>query len=117
MTRRSKSLRPIADIFHALGNEARVRIVLELSRSRERCVCELVECCELGWSTVSHHLSVLREAGVVEDEKRGQKIFYRLAKPCVAQFILCLENPKAEVVWPREWECAANRQLSLTGKR
>ena len=59
----------------------------------EKCVCDLVEAVGLGWSTVSRHLSVLREAGIIADEKRGQQVFYRLTLPCVGRFIACLENP------------------------
>lgn len=78
-----------AAIFKALGHPARLRIVEEL-RSGERCVCELVDVSEAGWSTVSRHLSVLKSAGVVEDEKRGLQVFYRLALPCVGTFLDCL---------------------------
>jgi len=81
------------DVFRALANEARLCIVRELSAVEEKCVCDLVGCCGLGWSTVSHHLSVLRAAGVVADEKRGQQVYYRLTLPCVTHFIRCLEQP------------------------
>ena len=78
-----------AAIFKALGHPARLRIVEEL-RGGERCVCELVDVSEGGWSTVSRHLSVLKAAGVVDDEKRGLQVFYRLALPCVGTFLDCL---------------------------
>ncbi len=82
----------VVRIFQALASEARITIVRELSDGSERCVCDLVESCGLGWSTVSHHLSCLREAGIVEDEKRGKQVFYRLILPCVSGFIRCLEE-------------------------
>ena len=78
-------------IFKALGHPARLRIVGEL-RGGGRCVCELVDVSEAGWSTVSRHLSVLKSAGVVEDEKRGLQVFYRLALPCVGTFLDCLAS-------------------------
>jgi ArsR family transcriptional regulator len=81
-----------AAVFNALGHPARVMVVRRLSK-RESCVCDLVKAVGLGWSTVSRHLSVLREAGIVQDEKRGQQVFYRLALPCVAGFIACLDDP------------------------
>jgi ArsR family transcriptional regulator len=81
-----------AEVFKALGHPARVEIIRSLSNG-ERCVCELVDVADLGWSTVSRHLSVLRQAGVIEAEKRGLQVFYRLALPCVARFIACLDNP------------------------
>jgi len=85
---------PVHQVFGALSHPARVRIVKELSDAEEKCVCKLVEACGLGWSTVSRHLSVLREAGVIADEKRGLKVFYRLTLPCVLRFIDCLEHPR-----------------------
>jgi ArsR family transcriptional regulator len=62
----------------------------------ERCVCDLVHAVGLGWSTTSKHLDVLREAGVVSSDKRGQKIFYRLELACVAHFIGCLDQARLE---------------------
>ena len=58
----------------------------------ERCVCDLVRAVGLGWSTTSKHLDILREAGVVSSDKRGQKIFYRLELECVSHFIECLDK-------------------------
>lgn len=86
------SIRDAAGIFKALGHPARVRIVRELAVG-EKCVCDLVVAAGLGWSSVSRHLSVLREAGVVRDEKRGQQVIYQMALPCVNRFLDCLENP------------------------
>ncbi len=80
-----------AAIFKALGHPARLRIVEELLAG-ERCVCELVDVSSGGWSTVSRHLSVLKAAGIVEDDKRGLQVFYRLALPCVGTFLDCLGN-------------------------
>lgn len=79
-----------AAVFKALGNPARLQIAEALSDG-ERCVCELVDLVGLGWSAVSRHLSVLKEAGVLTDEKRGQQVYYRLAMPCVVTFSACLD--------------------------
>jgi DNA-binding transcriptional ArsR family regulator len=92
MLREGSAIRDAAGVFKALGHPARLRIVRELSGG-EKCVCDLVFAAGLGWSTVSRHLSVLREAGVVTDEKRGQQVIYRMALPCVNRFLDCLENP------------------------
>lgn len=88
---RTGSARP-ADVFKALAHPGRVTIVRELAGG-EKCVCDLVSAVGLSWSTVSRHLSVLRNAGVVTDDKRGLQVFYRLTLPCVAHFIACLDNP------------------------
>lgn len=87
-----RSLVAVSNVFKALGHPARVKMVKALAGG-ERCVCELVEAAGLGWSTVSRHLAVLREAGVVTDEKRGQQVMYRMALPCVNRFLDCLEHP------------------------
>lgn len=88
--RTQKPLKSRASVFKALGNPARLQIVESLGDG-ERCVCELVDLVGLGWSAVSRHLSVLKEAGVLTDEKRGQQVYYRLAMPCVVTFSACLD--------------------------
>jgi ArsR family transcriptional regulator len=84
-------IRKQAEVFKALGHPARLTIVQALEDG-ERCVCELVELVGTGFSTVSRHLSILKAAGIIEDEKRGQFIYYSLALPCVMQFCNCLKN-------------------------
>ena len=78
-------------VFKALGHPARTAIVKKLETG-DQCVCELLKDLGLGWSSVSRHLSVLKEAGVVTDERRGMQIFYHLNLPCVTRFIHCLES-------------------------
>jgi DNA-binding transcriptional ArsR family regulator len=93
---KSQSIRPSPDtVFKALGNPARLTLVRTLERG-EHCVCDLVEAVGLGWSTTSKHLEILREAGVVAGEKRGQQVFYRLKLACVAEFIACLDGAHPE---------------------
>lgn len=78
-------------VFRALGHPARLRVVEALADG-ERCVCDLVEVAGLAWSTVSRHLAVLKKAGVLKDEKRGQQVFYRLRLACVGGLTRCLEG-------------------------
>jgi len=78
-------------VFKALGHPARLTLVRKLTQG-EHCVCDLVGTVGLGWSTTSKHLEILRRAGVVSSDKRGQKVFYRLALACVADFIACLDG-------------------------
>lgn len=66
-----------AAIFRALGNPARIRIITELSR-RQACVTELVDVLPLAQSTVSQHLKVLREAGIVRGNVDGPTACYCL---------------------------------------
>ena len=79
-----------AKIFKALGHPTRLMMVEKLAAG-ECCVCELVELAGVDFSTVSRHLSVLKEAGIIQDDKRGQKVFYRLELPCVIKFNECVE--------------------------
>jgi DNA-binding transcriptional ArsR family regulator len=79
-----------AEVFKALGHGDRLRIVEDLTAG-EKCVCDLVESVGSSWSTVSRHLSVLKDVGVVTDEKRGLQVFYKLALPCVPSFMDCLD--------------------------
>jgi len=81
-------------VFKALGSPGRLTLVRTLMDG-ERCVCDLVQAVGLGWSTTSRHLDVLREAGVVSSEKRGQKIFYRLELGCVGHLISCLDRARS----------------------
>lgn len=85
-----RQLESRAEVFKALGHPDRLRILGALAEG-ERCVCELVDVVGSSWSTVSRHLSVLKEAGVLEDEKRGLQVFYRVALPCVNSFMDCLD--------------------------
>ncbi|WP_022662203.1 ArsR/SmtB family transcription factor [Paucidesulfovibrio longus] len=78
-------------VFKALGHPARLRMVRALGQG-EKCVCELRDLVDLDMSTVSKHLSVLRNAGVVASEKRGNWMHYRLALTCVPGFLQCLEG-------------------------
>ena len=106
------ALRRRAEVFKALGHEDRLRILEELVDG-ERCVCDLVETVGSSWSTVSRHLSVLKDAAVVVDEKRGLQVFYRLALPCVPSFMDCLDAAKrGEAVEVRRCCARGSREAS-----
>ena len=80
-----------ARLLKALAHPSRLLMIEELAQG-ERCVCELTDLVGADISTVSKHLTVLRAAGVVDSDKRGLKVFYRLALPCVLDFFDCLET-------------------------
>jgi DNA-binding transcriptional ArsR family regulator len=80
-----------ASVMKALAHPTRMFIVDELSRG-ERCVCELTGMIGVEMPTVSRHLSILKKAGLVHDERRGLKIFYRLRVPCCLSFLKCVES-------------------------
>jgi len=80
-----------AQMFKALAHPARLLMLDELSRG-ERCVCELAAMVGSEMPTVSRHLSQLKSAGIVDDEKRGVQVFYRLVTPCVMNFFSCVAS-------------------------
>lgn len=80
-----------ARVIKALAHPARLQIVDEL-QAGPRCVCEIRGKVGSDLSTVSKHLAVLRNAGIVRDEKRGVQVFYRLQCPCVTHFLACVEK-------------------------
>lgn len=83
------NLRIQAQVFKALGHPARLRMV-QLLADGERCVCDLTGQVGLDISTISKHLAVLVQAGVLVNEKRANKVFYRLRTPCVLKMLTCL---------------------------
>jgi ArsR family transcriptional regulator len=79
-----------ANVLKALGHPTRLWMAEQLADG-EKCVCELVENIDADFSTVSKHLTILKQAGVVIDEKRGKQVYYRLKVPCIMQFMPCIE--------------------------
>jgi len=69
----------IVNIFKALADENRVRALLALQK-QELCVCQIVELLQLANSTVSKHMSILKQAGLVESKKKGRWVYYKLAE-------------------------------------
>ncbi|UCC81158.1 MAG: winged helix-turn-helix transcriptional regulator [Candidatus Zixiibacteriota bacterium] len=80
-----------ARVIKAMAHSSRLFIIEELAK-KERCVRDLTEMIGSDVSTVSKHLSILREAGIVEDEKRGLQVYYSLKMPCILNFFGCVES-------------------------
>jgi DNA-binding transcriptional ArsR family regulator len=70
---------PDAQFLQALADPARLSIVRLLASQPEVCACDFTDCCNVGQPTVSHHLKVLRDAGIVTSERRGIWVYYRIA--------------------------------------
>lgn len=66
------------NIMKALSDENRIRALMMLTGG-ELCVCQIIEMLGLAPSTVSKHISILRQAGLVETRKEGRWVYYRLA--------------------------------------
>jgi len=79
----TRSLEPDVRLLAALADPVRLDILRELSGSAEVCACDFTDCCTVSQPTVSHHLKVLREAGAVVSERRGNSIYYRISPDLV----------------------------------
>lgn len=80
-----------AKIFKALSNPIRLRI-LDILLTGEKCVCEIIKVLGLEQSHVSKNLTILKEAGLIEDRKEGLKVFYKLKICCLKDFMKCLNK-------------------------
>jgi ArsR family transcriptional regulator len=74
----------LAPMFKALGDPVRLRMVSMIAAKPELCVCEITPAFELSSGTVSHHLKTLREAGLVDCERRGTYVYYWLQLEALA---------------------------------
>lgn len=86
-----------ADLFKALAHPARVQI-LELLRSGERCVCEIVPALEMEQSSVSRHLSILKKEGLLCSRKDGLKVIYWISDPRAYQ-VLDISAEMIKQIW------------------
>jgi DNA-binding transcriptional ArsR family regulator len=73
----------LALAFKALADPTRVGIVNRLSTIDEVCVCDLTAAFELSQPTISHHLRILRDAGLIEAQARGTWAYYRLVPEAI----------------------------------
>jgi DNA-binding transcriptional ArsR family regulator len=81
----AKSSDPDIQLLAALADPTRLEILRQLAGSAEVCACDFTSCCDVSQPTVSHHLKVLRDAGVVTSERRGNWVFYRIAPSLIAR--------------------------------
>ena len=80
-----------AVILKALAHPSRLLIVEKLAE-KSYCVCELTAMIGADTSTVSKHLSILRNAGVISDRKQGTSVYYSLEAPCLMRLLDCVES-------------------------
>lgn len=72
----AESAERLAPMFKALGDPVRLRMAAMIAAQPELCVCEITPAFDLSSATVSHHLKTLREAGLVDSERRGTYVYY-----------------------------------------
>jgi ArsR family transcriptional regulator, arsenate/arsenite/antimonite-responsive transcriptional repressor len=92
----------LAQLFKALGDPVRLRLVslIGAHQGGEACVCDLTEAFDLTQPTISHHLKVLREAGVITSERRGTWVYYRLLPTALERMAALLSIPQPSLTVP-----------------
>ena len=87
----------LAQIFRALGDPVRLRLVslIGAHQGGEVCVCDLTSAFSLTQPTISHHLKVLREAGIIDSDRRGTWVYYRLVPAALERMGALLSAPPA----------------------
>lgn len=106
-------VRPTTSLFKALADDNRLRMVALLTRG-ELCVCHIAAALDLSQPNASQHLTVLKNAGVVEGERRGSWIYYRLVleqDPVRARILRAVLDGFADLA------AAAEDQRKLTATR
>ena len=85
----------LAPVFKALGDPVRLRLIslIGAREGGEICVCDLASAFELTQPTISHHLKVLREAGLIDSERRGTWVYYRLVPEALDRMAALLRVP------------------------
>lgn len=74
-------------VFKALADETRFKILQEIAQNEEICVCKLIEKFEIAQSKLSYHLKLLLEAGLINVKPRGKWNFYRINQECMQKFL------------------------------
>jgi ArsR family transcriptional regulator, arsenate/arsenite/antimonite-responsive transcriptional repressor len=90
----------MAQVFKALADPVRLRLVslIGAHAGGEVCVCELTTAFDLTQPTISHHLKVLREAGIIGRERRGTWVYYRLQPAALERVAALLTAPQPDAV-------------------
>lgn len=77
----------VAEIFKALSDPTRIKLVFALRVEASLCVCDLAHVCDMSTATTSHHLRLLYKYGLVRAEKRGKEVYYQLDDDHVKQIL------------------------------
>lgn len=86
----SKNIEQLAETFKALAHPIRLKIAIGLSQKKDCNVSKMVQKLEISQSSVSQHLKILKNSGVVKSERRGNEICYSLANDCIKKVLSCM---------------------------
>jgi ArsR family transcriptional regulator, arsenate/arsenite/antimonite-responsive transcriptional repressor len=90
----------LAPLFKALGDPVRLRLLslIACHEGGEACVCELTDTFDVSAPTISHHLKVLRESGLITSERRGTWIYYQVSPEVIARISAVLGDQAPALV-------------------
>jgi ArsR family transcriptional regulator len=90
----------LSRLFKAMGDPARLRLLSLIASHEggEACVCDLTGVFELSGPTISHHLKVLREAGLISGERRGTWVYYRIHPEALGKLSAVLHPGETQAV-------------------
>ncbi len=112
---KDRSLEARTAVLKAMAHPSRLLILQELAEG-ERCVCDLQRLVGADMSTVSKHLALLKKAGLVDDERRGTWVHYRLLCPCLTSFLECVDSVLARRIEAGERRpCRRRKSCALPG--
>jgi len=105
----------LAPMFKALGDPIRLRLLSLIASTDEICVCDLTDAFEVTAATISHHLRVLRESGLVDAERRGTWMYYSVRRSALALLggLLAAEAPRPPQPAPPAMTPATTNQDEL----
>lgn len=83
----AKSCESLARLFGDISHPLRLALVRHLLAAQEECVCSLSGACQVDQPTLSRHLRILKDHGVVSDRREGARVFYRVIDPRVAPIL------------------------------
>ena len=82
-----KELDEVIDIFRALSDHSRVRIISALTSQESLCVSDIAQSLKMPISRVSHHLSTLKMLGFVKSKQEGKQVFYSIDDDCITDIM------------------------------
>ena len=83
----------LASLFKALADPLRLRLLIACHDGGESCVCDLLEAFDVTAPSISYHLKILREAGLISSERRGTWVYYRVNPDVMARMSAVLVPP------------------------
>lgn len=106
-------MKSLINFFRAMGEETRVKILMMLFEE-EMCICELIEELQLSQSAVSHHVKILKQAGLVNDRRNGKWTFYSINKAGFDAHLDNLQNKFIKIIDEYEYQMKAEPRIECS---